>query len=146
MAVTPRSSKKHQKTSPHAISTLERQRKALELRKAGADFQQIADQLGYANKTGAWKACQAGMAKLIKEPATDVLTMELARLDAMFLGLWPKARAGNVAAVQQCLRIMERRSRYLGLDQTGAMDTSQASELLRQFAATLGADDDDQAA
>lgn len=109
-------SSKHPKTGPAAISVTEKQRQCLELRKAGADFQQIADRLGYRNKSSAYRACQAAMANLTKEPAEDVLNLELARLDAMFVGLWPQARTGDPGAVQQCLRIQERRAKYLGLD------------------------------
>ncbi len=37
-----------------AIEVTERQRQAVELRKAGAGFEEIARQLGYASKSGAY--------------------------------------------------------------------------------------------
>ena len=94
----------------------ERRRKALELRKAGANYQQIADRLGLANKSMAWQAVHAAIRDIVREPAEAVLTIELARLDALLLGVWTAAKAGDVRAIDRALRIMERRSAYLGLD------------------------------
>lgn len=94
----------------------ERRRKALELRKAGANYDQIATQLGYGNKGNAWRDVQFAIRDWYREPAQDVLAIELQRLDVMLLGLWSKAKAGNVQAVDRVLRIQERRSAYEGLD------------------------------
>lgn len=94
----------------------EKCREGLELRKAGASYSQIADQLGYKNESGAWKAVQQAIDCIIREPAKDVLIIELARLDTMLLALWAKAKSGDTHAIGRCLSIMERRSAYLGID------------------------------
>jgi hypothetical protein len=44
---------------------------------------------------------------------SQAVTVELARLDAMLLGLWGRARKGDVAAVDRVLRIGERRTQLL---------------------------------
>lgn len=43
-------------------------------------------------------------------------TLELTRLDALQTALWEKAMNGDVKAALGVLRIIERRSRLLGLD------------------------------
>lgn len=112
------------------IERAELQRQALELRKAGANYEQIANQLHLANKSVAWKLVKAGIKAIVEEPAQDVLKLELDRLDVMLLGCWSKAKAGEEKAVDRVLRIMERRASYLGLDSPKAIhfDVSKLSD------------------
>jgi len=135
---------------PARIHAAERQARALELRKAGATFQQIADQLGYANRAAARNAVMRALQSIIGEPAQELRQLELERLDAMMLGLWPRARKGDEAAVDRVLKIMERRAKLLGLDtpartdvtvhQVDATDTALA-ELLREAKAKKAAEE-----
>lgn len=94
----------------------ERRRKALELRKAGATYDQIKTQMGYATRASAARDCFAAIRAIIAEPAEEVRQLELQRLDALLLGVWKKAKDGDPAAVDRVLRIMDRRAAYLGLD------------------------------
>ena len=89
---------------------------ALELRKAGATYQAIADQLGYSNARGAHKAVASALKATLREPADEVRDLEVARLDAMLLPLWWRVQQGDERAVDRALKIMERRARLLGLD------------------------------
>ena len=101
-----------------AEKTAARRLQALELRKAGASYQQIGERLGISNGQ-AFQDVKREMAKIAEqatELATEVRQMELERLDAMHLGLWPEARKGHLGAVDRVLRIMERRASLLGLD------------------------------
>ena len=104
------------KRDARAAEVNERRRKALELRKAGATYEQIAHQLGYHDKSHARKEIAEAIDRIVREPATEVLDLELSRLDAMLVGLWTKAKGGDGAAIDRVLRIMDRRARYLGLD------------------------------
>lgn len=104
------------KKDARAAAIAERQRKALELRKGGATYEQIAKSLGLADKSNARQDVQAAILAIIEEPAKEVLRLELDRCDAMLLGLWQKAKSGDGAAVDRVLRIMDRRACYLGLD------------------------------
>lgn len=113
----------------HRAELLDKRRQAVELRLAGATYQQIADRLAFANHSGARKAVQAGLKEAIREPAEEVLDRELARLDSMLLGLWDKARRGDVFAVDRVLKIMDRRARYLGLDQVKVEVTTRDGDL-----------------
>lgn len=104
------------KASERRIEAVERQRKAVELRKAGMSYEAIADELGYAGKSGAYKAVSSALTRTLQEPADELRALELARLDDMLKGLWVNARKGNVYAIDRVLKIMQRRAELLGLD------------------------------
>jgi hypothetical protein len=104
------------KTSPRRLEAHQKRARALELRKAGATFEQIAQQVGYSGRSKAYEAVQKALRDVTIDDAEEVLALELQRLDAMQMGLWGKARVGDVQAVNALLRIMDRRAKYLGLD------------------------------
>lgn len=110
------------RTGPYALAAKARQVRALELRRNGASFDQIARDLGYGDRTGAHKAVLTALRDTLTEPAEAVRTLELARLDAMLEGIWPAAIAGDVQAIHTVLKIQDRRARYLGLDQPIRID------------------------
>lgn len=86
-----------------------RARQALELHLGGATYQQIADALGFASKSSAHGAVREALAARPSVDESDPVAVEVARLDAMLAGLWPKARKGDVAAIDRVLKISERR-------------------------------------
>lgn len=98
---------------------MERQRRALELRKAGHTFQEIADQLGWKGPQGAHNAVMSALKKTLQEPADELRTLELERLDTMLNALWPailRGDRGSPRAAEVALKIMDRRAALLGLD------------------------------
>lgn len=82
----------------------------------GATYQEAAEHAGYANRSGAYKAFWKAMDHREAEAVEQHRALELARLDALQVGLWDRAVGGDVKAVNAVLRIIERRSRLLGLD------------------------------
>jgi hypothetical protein len=104
------------KATPNRIAVAERERAALELRKAGRSFDEIAGALGYAERGGASKAVSRALAATIQEPADELRRLEAARLDALSGALYPLAIDGQLGAVDRCLAIQSRRAKLLGLD------------------------------
>ncbi len=102
--------------SVRRIEAAERQVQALELRKRGKTFQDIADSLGYATAQGAYLAVESGLKRTQQQPADSVRQLELERLDKLLDAMWDKATAGKDFSVDRVLAIMDRRARYLGLD------------------------------
>jgi hypothetical protein len=98
-----------------ALAT-ERQAQALALHKAGVGYQSIANRLGYAGPSGAYKAVEAALHKTLQEPAEELRQLELERLDRMHEAVWPRAIAGHLPSIDRVLRCMARRARLLGLD------------------------------
>jgi len=119
------------KTSPRIIKSRERQALALELRKSGATYQQIADQLGYRSPQSAHKSVTSALKKLVEEPSEELRKVELERLDGMFLEMYRQAKQGILGAVDRCLRIMERRAKLLGLDAPQQLAVDWRSEVER---------------
>lgn len=99
-----------------AVNALDRQLTALRLRRAGVPYADIAKELGYAGRDGAHRAVKAALRKTLQEPADELRALELERLDALQMALWPRAQKGDKVAIDQVLKIMERRAKLLGLD------------------------------
>lgn len=86
-----------------------------ELRLMGWSMEDIGKDVGW-HKSTVSRAITKAMTEVIAEPAEAIVEQELQRLDAMLAGLWPRATTGNVRAVEGVLQIMNRRAKYLGLD------------------------------
>jgi len=130
------------KTGDKALAALERQRQALELRKAGTGYAAIAEQLGYASHSGAIKAVQTAMRRTLQEPADALRALEAARLDDLLRGVWVAARGGDVAKIDRVLRIMQRRAALLGLDAPRAFkDATDRRAEAEAIAAEIGKPD-----
>lgn len=112
------------KTSAKRLEAVAKQRQALELRKAGVGFEEIARQLGYAGPSGAYKAVQTALRNTIQQPADELRRLEVARLDRLLLGIWGDASRGDVVKLDRVLRIMQRRADLLGLDAPKRVDAT----------------------
>jgi hypothetical protein len=94
----------------------QRRKQAIELRIAGATYEAIAKQVGYCDRTAAYRAVRDGLAAIPREAADALRNLENDRLDRIFLGLWQKARSGDKDAINGALNVMARRAKLLGLD------------------------------
>ena len=113
-------------TSPRKISYAERRIQALELRKAGATYEQIGKQLGIT-KQAAYKHVKKALDAMndtIREQADDVRNIEVERLDKLWFVMYKQALSGNQGAVDRCLKIMDRRAKLLGLDAPEKQETT----------------------
>lgn len=106
------------------IESMEKQAQALTLRKAGVSVTAIAEMLGWNSHQAASKAIYAALKRNIREPAQEMIELELARLDDMLKAIAPHVAAGNLTAIDRALKIQERRARLLGLDAPTKTDLS----------------------
>jgi hypothetical protein len=122
--------------------TAERDANAGRLRTRGLSYDQIAKALGFRDRSGARRAVQRALATTMREPADELCTLELERLDDLTRHLQrvlttrhyaatasgevarhldtsqPLADDGPAIAVARELRqVSESRRRLLGLDQ-----------------------------
>ena len=89
---------------------------AVELRKAGATYEQIGQRLGLS-RSRAHQLVQEGLEVVreqIRIDANLVMALELDRLDAMLLSLWGEKKNPRVA--DTILRIMERKHKLQGIE------------------------------
>ena len=113
------------KSSVRRIRTTEKTLKALELRKRGLNYTQIGKKLGCNRST----ACRYVLSELenladkCREEAVHVRDLELHRLDELYLIAYRAISDGNdLAGIDRCLRIMERRAKLLGIDAAAKVD------------------------
>lgn len=104
------------KTHPDYIEAAEKRRKALSLRAQGKTYQQIADEVGWSNRTLACRYVQRELKDVPKEEATHLRQLEMERLDALTNAVWPLAMTGDTRSIETCLKLMERRAKMIGLD------------------------------
>lgn len=102
--------------TPHNVEVTDKERQALELRKAGASFDAIARQLGYADKSGAYRAVTRALDGVLNEAAEELRALDAERLDRLLLAVWQPALGGDHKAMDRALRILEQRARLLGLN------------------------------
>lgn len=106
------------KNSVRQVSAEEKRSIALELRKSGANFKQIAQKLNCSNRMASNYVNKAieEVSKLNQNTAQEIIDLEVHRLDAMLLAIAPSVNNGNLSAVDRAIKIMERRAKLLGLD------------------------------
>ena len=109
---------------------------AIELRKVGMNYAQIADKLGYSSTTAAHQAVDRGIKDLlIGAGAEDVINLELARLDEMTMmcfQIFRDVKANydqKLRAMDRLLGVMDRRAKYLGLDAPEKVDLHVSGEM-----------------
>lgn len=100
---------------PIAVSEY-RKAKAVELALAGATYDQIAREVGYANRGTAHRTVTKALAERVDEAVDEYRRVELDRLDALQASLWDRAMEGDIASASTILKIIEKRIRLLGLE------------------------------
>lgn len=103
-------------TSVRRLAVRAKAMQALEMRKAGATFEVIANQLGYSSKADVYNRVMALLERQKDEAAEPLRRLEVERCDRLQLAVWADAVGGNLKAIETALHIMERRARLLGLD------------------------------
>jgi hypothetical protein len=106
-----------QKRTPEQIAAIrEKQEQALELRMTGATYNQIAKSLGYSNPSSAKAAVDSVINRTEREAATEVVALDLARLDEYQMRCTHALRSnGDLGQIDRLMRIMEMRYRLLGV-------------------------------
>ena len=113
--------------SPEGVELTAQEIQAIQMRKGGATFSQIAEVLDLANRSVAFKMVRRALQRWGVENVAEYRVLELARLDDMTRLLWPdilgrRSTDGSWEvppdrdAMQLYLRVSERRSKLLGLD------------------------------
>jgi AraC-like DNA-binding protein len=95
---------------------IDKEIKVLELRRAGLTWTRIAEEVGYADHTGAYAAYKRAIKRTQQQPADELRAQELDRVDRLQLAIWPNAMKGDTRAILTIVRLMERRAKLTGLD------------------------------
>lgn len=101
--------------------TADRRRKAIALRLAGAQYEQIAEQLGYANRQAAREDIRRSLEQNLKEGSADGETLrELNRLrmERLLVVAWNQAMNGDQKAMETARRLIESINKMYGIGTT----------------------------
>ncbi|MCW2900946.1 MAG: hypothetical protein JWO67_3211 [Streptosporangiaceae bacterium] len=149
------------RNSPRRISARVKRLRAVQLKIAGATYQQIADtptdaangdmRALYPNRQRAFEAVDAALKETAKETegsASELRELELQRLDSLHMSLWPATRPSRAVNCEQCgstlwrdtdlqaigrvLDVMKRRASLAGLDAADTTDERLVNVLQQQ--------------
>lgn len=107
-----------QQAAPKKIRRREQMQLALTLRKKGASYEELHNQLGVSKAT-AHRLVQAALAELDKElaeSAAEVRRLMLETLDTAKVKVMGRIERGDMNAVHKLVLLEERRAKLLGLD------------------------------
>lgn len=99
-------------------NSADRRLQCFELRKQGYSYREIGRELGIseAQSHRDVKRVMVKLEKLTLDSAVQYREMELERLDTLYKVSYDQAIAGDLAALDRCLKISEARRKLLGLD------------------------------
>ena len=113
-------------TSKRSVLAEERRVKCLEYRKAGLSYREIGHKLGI-QYSAAHRHVKKALSRLredVHEQAEDLRTLELERMDKLFFLAYRAALDGDLSAIDKAIRVMERRAKLCGLDESTRMEIS----------------------
>lgn len=128
------------------VATAEKQRQALKMRSVGYEYERIATDLGYADKSGAWRAVKAACDRAVIEPAREQRMIMADRLDILLQRTLRAVLEGDLDQVTNVLRVEKRRAELFGLDAPRGFEVSgpggdpiqtDVGEILRERIAAL---------
>ena len=93
-----------------------RRARAVELRTAGLTYDQIAMELGYANRGTVYHVVAEALKAQTAEAVGELRSLEIERLDHLQVAVWRKAMDGDVPSAIAVVRVIMARCRLLGLD------------------------------
>ena len=96
--------------------TVEKYRQVWVLRLAGMSFEDIAKNVGYADKSGAKRAFDAASERWVVESVEQQRQIQSDRLDRLLFPAFQRVVDGDLAMIDPCLRIEKRRAELWGLD------------------------------
>lgn len=109
----------------------DKRQRALQLRKAGATYDQVAQQVGYANRGTAYRAVQTALEELPGETISETMLLDEQRLEQLVMALWPKAMKGEGWAAERIIKVIELRLKLQEQRRTAAPVESTEGPLQR---------------
>ena len=88
---------------------------AVEMAVQGVTFDEIAAELGYASRSGPWRAVRRALTRRTEKAADEYVSRSLIDLELIQQRAWPAAMRGDMKAAAVVLRAIEDRCRLLSL-------------------------------
>jgi hypothetical protein len=105
------------RSSPAVLALAARERAAIAMRTQGATYDEIAQQLGFADRSGARKAVERGMSRWMRETDEELRARELARTEIVIDRLMPQIDCDTPdhKAIDSLVKLMNLRGKLSGL-------------------------------
>ena len=97
---------KRRQISQATVDRNTRMRNALELRKAGVSYSEIAKRLGWNSPKSAYTAINKALMAQMSETVEEARQIEMERLNHLLMLAWAKAQGGDLAAMDRCVMLM----------------------------------------
>jgi hypothetical protein len=104
------------------MSYADKKKRALELRRDGLTYWDIADEIGWKSHNSAHRAVRQALRETLQEPADELRVLEAERLNKLYEYTIARIDKDNLWAVDRALHIMKRRAELLGLDKVPERD------------------------
>lgn len=91
-------------------------KQALDYRKMGYSYRALAEMLG-VSKSQVQRDVEKALKSITREPAQELLALQLDRYDQLLVATFPLAANGDLFAVDRVLQIMRQIERLNGIDQ-----------------------------
>ena len=104
--------------TPSELARLERFERVCDLRRKGWRIVDIARELKISPATASQdlREYESELKKLSMDSLTEIRDRDLERLDDLYKDMSKLVALGDTQATEKCLKILERRAKYLGLD------------------------------
>lgn len=109
----------------------EKRIQALRLRQAGASYDEIAEVVGWANRSTAWRAVTGALDELEVETADQLRRLVFTRLERILAGgVYADALKGDTKAIAAVLAVLKEQRRYVpGLEVPAARDDDATTQV-----------------
>lgn len=105
-----------QRASKRRLSALDKRVKALELKREGKTYREIARIIGWKTPSAAHSAVMKGLRETVQEPADALRKIEGDRIDWMWRKVVERIDIDHLWAVDRGIKLMDRRAALFGLD------------------------------
>jgi hypothetical protein len=104
------------RSSATAIAHAEREREAIVLRRAVLSYDEIAQRVGYRDRSGAKKAVERGLSRWMREADEELRAVMLDRCECLVARLWPLLDCGypDLKTVAAFLKLTDLEARLSG--------------------------------
>ena len=96
--------------------TAERYRRVVDLKKAGLTYDQIAAEVGYADRSGAKHALDAALERWGTDSVGSLRMVQNEQLDDLWRRVFAAIAQGDLSQIDRALKILKRRSDLWGMD------------------------------
>lgn len=118
-------------TKPQSVADRERAIQAMQLRRDGKMWHEVADEVGYSSPQAAQRAVSRVLARVEDETVDDYRNLMDARLEALYAKTWaaidkadPERHVGLSQLIQAAVRIEDRRAKLFGIDGATKSETT----------------------